>query len=159
MQVMNTKLREWPQEAAEPEFVPYTAEQARALRERKPSISPWWVVGAQVLVGTVATLAAWLLVGKANVAWSLAYGSLAVALPAAVFVRGLKGRLSSVNPMAAAMGFLVWEMVKLGLTMAMLFAAPNLVSALNWPALLVGLVLTLKVYWVALLFATRKVKL
>lgn len=159
MQVMNTKLHAVSQEAAEPEFVPLTPEQARALRERQPSVSPWWVVAAQVAVGAAAALVAWLLVGKASVAWSLAYGSLAVVLPAAVFARGLTGRLSSINPVAAGLGFLVWEMVKLALTMAMLVAAPGLVPALSWPALLVGLVLTLKVYWVALLFATRRVKL
>lgn len=160
MQVMNTKLRATRQEeSAEPEFVPMTAEQARALRKQQPSVSPWWVVAAQVVVGTLAALAAWLLMGKANVAWSLAYGSLAVVLPAAVFARGLTGRLSSANPVAAGLGFLVWEMVKLALTMAMLVAAPGLVPALSWPALLVGLVLTLKVYWVALLFAPRNVKL
>ena len=81
-----------------------------------------------------------------------------VALPAALFARGLSGRLASVNPMTAALGFLVWQMVKLALTMAMLFAAPRLVVALSWPALLVGLVLALKVYWVALRFAPRNVK-
>lgn len=128
------------------------------LRERYPSVSPWWVVLTQVVVGAVAALLAWLLTGTPSVAWSLAYGALAVVLPAAVFARGLTGRLSSVNPMTAAMGFLVWQMVKLALTLAMLVAAPGLVVALSWPALLVGLVLALKVYWVALKFAPRNVK-
>jgi ATP synthase protein I len=32
----------------------------------------------------------------------------------------------------------------------MLFAAPRLVTGLSWPAMLVGLVVTMKVYWVAL---------
>jgi ATP synthase protein I len=32
----------------------------------------------------------------------------------------------------------------------MLFAAPRLVANLSWPAMLVGLVVTMKVYWVAL---------
>ena len=43
----------------------------------------------------------------------------------------------------------------MALTVAMLIAAPRLVDALSWPALLVGLVLTMKVYWVALVFAPR----
>lgn len=158
MQAVNTRQHVASQEAVEPEFVPLTAAQARALREQQPAVSPWWVIAAQVAVGVLATLVAWLVADQTSVAWSLAYGSLAVVLPAAVFARGLTGRLSSVNPVAAGMGFLVWQMVKLALTMAMLVAAPGLVSALSWPALLVGLVLTLKVYWVALLFATRKVK-
>ena len=37
-------------------------------------------------------------------------------------------------------------------------AAPGVVPGLSWPALLVGLVLALKVYWVALAFAPRKRK-
>ena len=78
-----------------------------------------------------------------------------VVLPAALFARGLTGRFASLNAATAMFGFFLWEMVKLALTVAMLIAAPNLVVALSWPALLVGLVLTMKVYWVALLFAPR----
>jgi len=36
------------------------------------------------------------------------------------------------------------------LAVAMLAAAPRMMSDLSWPALLVGLVVTMKVYWVAL---------
>lgn len=142
-------------EAVEPEFAPLTAEQAQALREQNPSISPWWVVAGQVLVGFLAALAAWGLTESSSVAWSVAYGSLAVALPAALFARGLTGRLSSSNPGAAVFGFFLWEMVKVSLTVAMLFAAPRLITALSWPAMLVGLVVTMKVYWVALAFRKK----
>ncbi len=48
------------------------------------------------------------------------------------------------------MGFFVWEMAKVGLTVAMLFAAPRVVTDLSWPAMLAGLVVTMKVYWLAL---------
>ena len=41
------------------------------------------------------------------------------------------------------------------MTIAMLLAAPRLVAGLSWPALLIGLVLAMKVYWVALAFAPR----
>jgi len=51
---------------------------------------------------------------------------------------------------SAVFGFFLWEMVKIGLTVALLVMAPRMVSDLSWPALLVGLVLTMKVYWVAL---------
>jgi len=144
-------------EVAEPEFKPLTAEQAQALREKSPSISPWGVVAGQVGVGFLAALAAWGLTGKPNVAWSVAYGALAVVLPAALFARGLTSRLSSVNPGAAVLGFFMWEMVKIALTVAMLFAAPRLVVALSWPAMLVGLVVTMKVYWLALAFRKKGV--
>ena len=137
-------------------FKQLSAEDARRLREENPPVSPWWVVAWQVVVGLLAALAAWALTGKQNMGWSAGYGALAVALPAAVFVRGLTGRFSSRNAGSAALGFMVWEMVKLALTMAMLVAAPGLVTALNWPALLVGLVLAMMVYWVALAYSPKK---
>jgi ATP synthase protein I len=112
-------------------------------------------VAGQAGVGLVAALLAWVFTGKQNVGWSVGYGALAVLLPAAVFARGLTGRFSSLNAGTAAAGFLVWEMVKVALTLAMLLVAPRLVAGLSWPALLVGLVLAMKVYWVALAFAPR----
>ena len=142
----------------EPPFKPLTADEARRLREKNPPVSPWRVVAGQAGMGLVVALAAWALTGKQNVGWSAGYGALAVVIPAAIFARGLTGRFSSLNAASAAAGFMVWEMVKIALTVAMLMAAPRLVAALSWPALLVGLVLTIKVYWLALAFAPRKRK-
>ncbi len=136
-------------------FKPLSAEEARSLRERNPSVPPWKVVIGQVVVGIVVALLAWLVTGSRSVGWSAAYGALTVVLPAALFARGLTGRFASLNAATAMFGFFLWEMVKLVLTVAMMIAAPKLVVALSWPALLVGLVLTMKVYWVALLFAPR----
>jgi ATP synthase protein I len=139
----------------EPPFKPLTAEEARRLREQNPPVSPWWVVAGQIVVGVVVALAAWALTGRQNVGWSAGYGALAVVIPAAIFARGLTGRFSSLNAVTAAVGFLVWEMVKIASSIALLAAAPRLVPELSWPALLVGLVLTVKVYWVALLYSPR----
>ncbi|MBK8072683.1 MAG: ATP synthase subunit I [Ramlibacter sp.] len=144
------------EEAESDTFKPLTAEEARRLREQNPPVSPWWVVAGQVVVGLVVALAAWGITGRQDVGWSAGYGALAVVLPAAVFARGLTGRFASLNPGTAVIGFFLWEMVKLVLTLAMLFAAPGLVDALSWPALLAGLVLTMKVYWVAMAFAPGK---
>ncbi len=106
-------------------------------------------------MGLVVALAAWALSGRQNVGWSALYGALAVVIPAAVFARGLTGHFSSVNAGSAAVGFLMWEMVKIALTFAMLVAAPRLVAGLSWPALLIGMVLAMKVYWLALAFKPR----
>ena len=145
-----------PEDTEEPSPVqPLSAEEARRIRDQNPSLSPWRVVAGQAGLGLVAALLAWGLTGKQNVGWSLGYGALAVMLPAAVFARGLTGRVSSLNAVSAAAGFLVWEMVKIALTLAMLLVAPRLVAGLSWPALLIGLVLAMKVYWVALAFAPR----
>lgn len=143
-------------EAGEPEFKPLTAEEARRLRELNPPVSPWRVVAGQVVMGCVAACAAWLLTGRQNVVWSVAYGALAVVIPAALFARGLTSRFATVNPGAAVFGFFLWEMVKIALTVAMLFAAPRLIPALSWPAMLAGLVVTMKVYWVALAFRPKR---
>jgi ATP synthase protein I len=136
----------------EPPFKPLSAEEAQALRERHPSVSPWRVVAWQVVVGVVVALAAWGLTGRPNIGWSAAYGALAVVIPAIIFARGLTGRFSSLNAGTAAVGFMAWEMVKIVASIVLLAMAPRWVSALSWPALLVGLVLTMKVYWVALAF-------
>jgi ATP synthase protein I len=145
-----------PEDPEEPSPAkPLSAEEARRIRDRNPPLSPWRVVAGQAAVGLVAALLAWGLTGKQNVGWSVGYGALAVLLPAAIFARGLTGKISSLNAVSAAAGFLVWEMVKLALTIAMMLAAPRLVAGLSWPALLVGLVLAMKVYWVALAFAPR----
>ena len=138
-----------------PPIKPLTAEEARRLREQHPPVSPWWVVAGQAVVGLVTALAAWALTGRQSVGWSAGYGALAVVIPAAVFARGLTGRFSSLNAGSAAVGFLMWEMVKIALTLAMLVAAPKLVPDLSWPALLAGLVLAMKVYWVAMAFNPR----
>lgn len=149
-------IRPLPEDSdAESPIVPLSAEDARRVREQNPPVSPWWVVAGQAGVGLATALAAWALTGKQNVGWSAGYGALAVVIPAAVFARGLTGRFSSLNAGTAAVGFLLWEMVKVALTLAMLAVAPRLVPGLSWPALLVGLVLAMKVYWVALAFAPR----
>lgn len=147
-------------EADEPEFKPMTAEEARQWSEKNPSVSPAAVVGVQGLVGLVVALVAWGLTGRENVGWSAGYGALAVVIPAALFARGLARTWSLENPqaraMGAAFGFFIWEMVKIALTVAMLFAAPRLVANLSWPAMLVGLVVTMKVYWVALVLRPKR---
>ena len=137
-------------EAPEPDFKPLTAEEARQWRDKNPLQSPWRVWRIQVGVGVLVALLAWAVTGEARMAWSAAYGALAVVLPTALFARALSRQKTVANAGAALVGFFVWEMVKIALTVAMLFAAPRLVSQLSWLALLAGFVATMKVYWVAL---------
>jgi ATP synthase protein I len=155
-----TKNNVWPSEddAENANFKPLTADEARQLREKQPPLSPWRVVGGQVGVGLLVALATWAVTGRQSAGWSAGYGALAVVLPAALFARGLTGRFASLNPAAALMGFFVWEMVKIALTAAMLLLAPRLIAGLSWPAMLVGLVLTMQVYWGALVLAPKKLK-
>ena len=137
-------------------FKQLTAQEAQQLRELNPPVSIWWVVAGQAVVGLVVALASWAATGRQNVGWSAGYGALAVVVPAAIFARGLTGRFSSRTAGGNAVRFMVWELVKLALTGGLLWQAPRLVPALSWPALLVGLVLTVKVYWVALAYSPRR---
>jgi ATP synthase protein I len=137
-------------ESEELAFKPLSAEQAQTLREQQPMVSPWRVVGWQALVGFIVALVAWALTRKPALAWSAAYGALAVLIPAALFARGLLRQREASSAGSALAGFVMWEVVKIALTVAMLVAAPRLVLDLNWLALLAGFVVTMKVHWVAI---------
>jgi ATP synthase protein I len=142
-------------EAQAPAFKALTREEAQALREKDPPLNPWRVIAVQLGVGTVAALLAALLTGRQEVGWSLLYGAFTVVVPGALMARGMTSRLSSVSPGASAVSFMLWEMVKIAVSIAMLMLAPRLVQPLSWPALLAGLVLCMKVYWFALLWRGR----
>jgi ATP synthase protein I len=145
--------------ANEPAFKQLTRQQAQALREKQPQISPWRVIGWQIIAGGLIALGAWAASGgQTAVAISAGYGALIVIVPAAVLARGIMSPMSSLNAVSAALGFMVWEMVKIGLSVAMFFAAPQLIAGLSWPALLAGLVLTMKVYWLAAVFSPKPKK-
>ena len=143
-------------EAQAPTFKALTREEAQALREKDPPLSPWRVVAVQGALGAVVALLAALLTGRQEVGWSLLYGAAAVVVPGALMARGMTSRLSSVSPGASAVSFMLWEMVKIAVSVAMLMLAARIVQPLSWPALLVGLVLCMKVYWVALLWRGPK---
>ena len=137
------------QEDPEPPIQRLTAEQAREWRERQPQVSIWRVVMLQALAGGAISLLAWGISGS-HAAWSAAYGALTVVLPAAVMARGITGRLASVNAATAALGFLVWEAVKIMLSVAMLLVAGRLIVGLSWPAMLVAMIITMKIHWLAI---------
>jgi ATP synthase protein I len=130
-----------------------TRDEARALRAANPGLSPWRVVGAQALAGLVCAALVLLLTRDASAGWSALYGALAVVLPGAVLARGMTRGAGS--PVAAAAGFLFWEMLKIGVAIAMLVIAARVVPDLSWPVLLVTMVVCMKVNWVALLWRGR----
>jgi ATP synthase protein I len=113
------------------------------------------VLGVQMAVGLVAALLAGLATGRQEVAWSVLYGAATVVVPGALMARGMTSRLTSMSPGTSAVSFMLWEMVKIAVSIAMLALAPKLVQNLSWPALLVSLVLCMKVYWLALLWRGR----
>ncbi|CAM8655105.1 ATP synthase protein I [Comamonadaceae bacterium] len=139
----------------EEEFKPLTAAEAQQWRQRNPPVSPWRIVGMQCIAATIAAVGAWLGLGQV-VGVSVLYGCLAVIVPSAVLARGLRKQVLVKDSGAAFLGFVVWEAVKVVLTVAMLLAAPKLVPGLNWLALVAGFVVTMKVYWVAAWLQSRR---
>ncbi len=127
-----------------------TREEVRALRLK--SVSPWRVVAVQGGVGLVVALSAMLITGKQEMFWSALYGAAAVVIPGALLARGLTSRLSRLSPAVSAVSLMLWESVKITVTVAMLALAPRLIPGLSWPALLAALALCLLTYWFALLW-------
>ena len=152
---LSAEYKAWDEGVVEEPTKSLSAEQAAVLRQQNPSLSPWVVLAGQAAMGGVVALAAWLLTGKQNIGWSALYGALAVVIPGALFARGLLSKVTLMNPAAAVTGFFLWEMVKIGLVLAMLYAAPKLVADLSWPAMLVGLVVTMKAVWLVLWVETK----
>ncbi len=137
-------------EGLEPEFKPLSAEQAQAWRQHNPQASPWRVLLLQVGIGALLAILTGLLTGEWRLAASAAWGSVAVVIPAVVFVRALGRQMRRTQPGSALMGLMVWELVKIVLTVALLLVAPKVISELSWLALVAGFVVTMKVYWLAM---------
>ncbi|GAB4350699.1 MAG: hypothetical protein Kow0073_05280 [Immundisolibacter sp.] len=132
---------------------PLTAQQARALRAAQPMPGPGRIVMAQAVAGILLALLALAVGFRASVAWSVLYGALAAVLPAAVMARGVARPLPrTAHPGVVVVRLLTWEAVKLALTVLLVALAPRVVAGLSWPGLLLGLVVCLKVYWLALLW-------
>lgn len=146
----------WPEEdpGSEP-VVALSREQARSLRERLRSPSPWRVVVTQASVGAVGATLAWLFTGEQGVALSALYGAAVAVVPGALMARGMTSPISSMSPVSGAVSFMLWEVLKIAVSVAMLLLAPRLLQPLSWPALLVVLALCMKTYWLALLWRGR----
>jgi ATP synthase protein I len=136
-----------------------TREQASALRAKNPSVSPWRVVRAQIVLGAVVATLAGLVTARQEVAWSALYGAAIAVVPGALMARGATRRYSlgspGNSPGLGAVSLLSWSFVKIGVSVVMLLLAPRLIQPLSWPALLVALVLCVQVYWLALLWRGR----
>jgi ATP synthase protein I len=148
----------WPDEGDEAKSAPVkalTREEAQALRERQPSVSPWRVVMVQAAVGVMVAMFAWFITGELTVGVSALYGAAVAVVPGALMARGMTSRLSSVSPGSSAVSFMLWEVLKIAASVLMLGLAPGLVQGLSWPALLAALVLCIKVYWLALMWRGR----
>lgn len=113
-------------------------------------LSPWLLVGWQVVAGAVMVALWGLLTQEGSKAWSALFGAAAVVVPGALMAWGTTRR-AAMNPGTAVLTFMVWELIKMLLAVAMLVAVVLRYPALSWPALLSALVVCLKANWLALL--------
>lgn len=148
--------------AEQDDFKPLTREQAQQWRASQPHASVWSVLGWQVVLAVLAAGVAALLTRSQPVVVSLLYGAAAVVVPTGLMAWGLtKGALSrraAGGAQASLVGFFVWEGAKILLAIALLALAPRLVPDLSWLALVAGLVVVLKAYWLELWFRARRSK-
>ncbi len=151
----------WADEAVEEDFKPLTRDEAQQWRARNPEVSVWRVVFWQAALCVLAGLVGWLFSVQAAV--SAVYGGLSVLLPSALMAYGLTSSglakmLRAAFPgmaKASLAGVLFWEGVKVLLVLALLWSAPRLVPELNWLALVAGLVVVLKAYWLEFFLRSR----
>lgn len=144
----------WDDDNEEPPVKALSPEQAAALKSALPMLSPWRVLGMQLVAGLlcVAVIRLWTASGVAMA--SALYGVAAVVLPNMLLARGMTKRVDSA--VGAAAGFMGWEFLKIGASIAMLVLAPKVVPGLSWPALLVTLAVCIKVNWLALAWRGRR---
>jgi ATP synthase protein I len=137
-------------------FKRWSAQEARALAAKDPhKVNPWRVIAVQAAVGLGVALVAGFVTGRMEVFWSALYGAGVVVIPGVLMARGMTSPLSSMSPIGSAVSFMFWEGVKIGVSVLLLIMAVRIVQPLSWPALLAGLVICIKVYWVALAWRRR----
>ncbi|MDN4576329.1 F0F1 ATP synthase subunit I [Pandoraea cepalis] len=141
----------WDDEQAQETIVPLTRAQAERLFGpdvgRVSRVTPFRVVGAQVLLSLVAALAWWLLsASPRDAAVSAWLGGMIGWLPGALFA--LRLRMSGDRLSVGSL--MVGEAVKVATTIALFVAIAFGYPGVHWIALLVTFVLTLKVYWLAM---------
>ncbi|MEO5881105.1 MAG: ATP synthase subunit I [Caldimonas sp.] len=125
------------------------------LAAREPVLSPWRVVGAQVLVGLAIAAAVQVLTDEAILSASALYGAAVVALPGALMARGATSRLGLISPLTSTVNIMGWAMAKIVVSVAMLALAARIVPGIHWPVMLATLVVCMQTYAFALLWRVR----
>jgi ATP synthase protein I len=155
----NLRSQAWADDAEDDGREPFKSlsrEQAQALlANNSQRVRPWRVVAAQATIGVLAASIAGLIGTAEGLFWSALYGAAVVVVPGALMARGMTSPLTSMSPGASAFGVMLWSMVKMGVSVAMLLLAAKLVQPLSWPALLATMVLCMLVYWFALAKRSR----
>lgn len=144
-------------EDADPPISSLTRTEAQALVARHPSMTVWQALASQAAFGVLVALI-WGLLSRSQASLlSSLYGVAVAVLPSGLMAYGVFGRRAARGGGGVG-GLLVWEILKLLMVGAMLAMAPVWIVPLDWVALLVTLVLSLKMVGVALLIWQRRTK-
>ena len=144
----------WDDDNEEPPVKALSPEEAAALKSALPMLSPWRVLGMQLVAGLLCVAVIRLWTGSGAAMASALYGVATVVVPNMLLARGMTKRVDSA--VSAAAGFMGWEFLKIGASIAMLVLAPKVVPGLSWPALLVTVAVCIKVNWLALAWRGRR---
>jgi ATP synthase protein I len=142
----------WSDDGAK-EVTPMTAQEAQAWRAKQPKWSVWRILGLQ-MISLLLLSALVVVLGGVTLALSVVWGGVCVLVPSMLFARAL-----SPSAPRQAGGFLarllLWEGIKVLLTVAMLFISPRVLPDIHWLALVLGFVVTMKVSWFAAFHSLR----
>jgi len=128
------------------EFEPLSAQQAQEWRSRQVEFNPLRAVLWQLAWGVLLVLGVFAGWGGA-VGVSFLHGCLAFWLPSLWMARRMvKARGRSQGAATALAGFFGLELLKVALAVVLLSMAVVVPWAVNWPALLVGLIVALKLH-------------
>ncbi|MGG1945444.1 ATP synthase subunit I [Trinickia sp. NRRL B-1857] len=141
----------WDAEQQDKNFVPLTRAEAEKLFgsdvSRPSRVTPFKVVKAQVVLSLVVTLVWWLFYKPPGpAALSALLGGAICWVPSALFAARLKGAGGA----GSILTWMIGEMLKMGVTVAMFVAVAVWYHGVQWLPLLVTFLVTLQTYWLAL---------
>ena len=90
---------------------------------------------------------------------SALYGAAVVGFRPALMRVARRAGCPRLSVATSAFSVLLWSVVKIGTSVLMLVLATKVVEGLNWPALLIALVLCMQIYGLALLWRGRPTEL
>jgi ATP synthase protein I len=145
----NARQDDWDTE--QENIVPLTKTEAVRLFgpdvSRPSRVTPFRVVGAQVVLTLCATLVWWLCSNEPSIGALSAFlgGTICWGPGALIALQLQRGGFRS------AAGWLAGEVLRIGMTIAMIIAVAVLFAHVHWLPFLVTFLLVLKTYWLALL--------
>jgi ATP synthase protein I len=124
-------------------------DEALLVKASNPVLNPWLVVAWQVVATLLIGFLGLVLTQQKHIVYSMLWGGLCVVIPSGLFARGVARGKDFESLRLSLSNFLVWELLKVALTIAMLLMASRVVSDLSWLALVASFMVVTKVYWLA----------